>query len=428
MFAYFNKVGVIHKQAMSSHFVTWKEVLDLRKLSLVLSLIALWSIVAVGTSSHALAKTTMPKRGGVSYQDECGAVTPGKVRCLALLVKKSSLPDLKNFVNNGISGYTPADLQDAYNLPSATAGKGQTVAIVDAMDDPNAESDLATYRSQFNLPPCTTQNGCFKKVDENGGTNYPMPDSNWAGEISLDLDMVSAICPNCHILLVEASSADFQNLANAVNTAARLGANAISNSYGGDEDSTIKNYASAYSHPGIAITASTGDSGYGVAAPSSFSTVTAVGGTTLNRGGNHANGSRNWSETAWSKAGSGCSQYIAKPEWQTDKGCSMRTVADVSAVADPNTGVAVYDTYGQTGWVVFGGTSVSSPIIASVYALAGNAASLKINDASYIYKHTDALNNVTSGSNGNCGNYLCTAGPGYNGPTGWGTPNGVGAF
>lgn len=408
--------------------ITWKEVFGLRRLSFVLSLIALWSLVTVGTSSHAFAKAATPKAGSVSYQDVCGAATaPGSVRCMSVLVKKSSIT---NHAAGGISGYAPADLQSAYNLPSATAGKGQTVAIVDAFDDPNAESDLGVYRSQFNLPPCTTQNGCFKKVDENGGTNYPQQDSSWDGEISLDLDMVSAICPNCHILLVEASAADLQNLSTSVNTAAKLGANAISNSYGGSEDSTTNTYASAYSHPGIAITASTGDSGYGVATPSSYSTVTAVGGTTLNQGG--GNGStRNWSETAWNKGGSGCSQYIAKPKWQTDSGCSNRTVADVSAVADPNTGVAVYDsvsTQGQSGWVVFGGTSVSSPIIASVYALAGNEKSLNINGASYAYSHASALNDITSGSNGSCGSYLCTAGPGYDGPTGLGTPNGIGAF
>jgi len=325
------------------------------------------------------------------------------------------------------SGYNPADLQSAYNLPSSTAGNGQTVAIVDAYDDPNAASDLNVYRSQFGLPACTTANGCFKKVNQNGGTSYPRANGGWAQEISLDLDMVSAICPNCHILLVEASSSSLTNLGTAVNRAAAMGANEISNSYGGSESSSDPSYDSTYyNHPGIAITVSSGDSGYGVQYPAASQYVTAVGGTTLNRASN----TRGWSETTWSGAGSGCSAYDPKPSWQKDSGCSKRTVADVSAVADPNTGVSVYDSYayqGQSGWLVFGGTSVASPIIASVYALAGNASTVTY--GSYPYSHTGSLNDVTSGSNGSCGgSYLCTAGSGYDGPTGLGTPNGTGGI
>jgi subtilase family serine protease len=295
---------------------------------------------------------------------------------------------------------------------------------VDAFDDPNAESDLAVYRTKFGLPPCTTANGCFKKVNQYGGTVYPFASSSWAEEISLDLDMVSAVCPNCHILLVEAFTSSFSNLGAAVNTAVSLGANTVSNSYGGSESSSETSSASNYNHPGTVITASSGDSGFGAQVPAAYNTVVAVGGTSLSKDG----GSRGWSETAWSGAGSGCSAYISKPSWQTDPGCSLRTVADVSAVADPHTGVSVYDTYGQaTGWMVFGGTSVSSPIIASVYALAGNASS--VNAASSLYSHTASLYDVTSGSNGSCGgSYLCTAGPGYDGPTGLGTPNGTAAF
>jgi subtilase family serine protease len=294
---------------------------------------------------------------------------------------------------------------------------------VDAYDDPNAESDLGVYRSQFGLSACTTANGCFGKVDQNGGTNYPRGSGSWTQEISLDVDMVSAICPNCHILLVEATTNSFANLSTAVDTAARLGANAISNSYGGSEYSNEVNDQSHYNHPGIAITASSGDSGYGVQFPAASQYVTAVGGTSLTKASN----TRGWSETAWSGAGSGCSAYIAKPSWQKDPGCSNRTVADVSADADPNTGVSVYDTYHTSGWLVFGGTSVASPIIASVYALAGNAGSVTY--GSYPYSHTSSLFDVTSGSNGSCGgSYLCTAGPGYDGPTGLGTPDGAGGF
>jgi subtilase family serine protease len=329
------------------------------------------------------------------------------------------------------SGYNPPDLQSAYALPSSTAGSGQTVAIVDAYDDPNAESDLGVYRSQFGLPPCTTANGCFKKVNQTGGTKYPRANGGWAQEISLDLDMVSAICPNCHIILVEASSASLTNLGTAVNEAASLGANAISNSYGGSESSSDPSYDSAYyNHPGIAITASSGDNGYGAQYPAASQYVTAVGGTSLTR----ANNTRGWSETAWSGAGSGCSKYDSQPSWQSlvsniTSVCSKRAIADVSAVADPNTGVSVYDSYsyqGLSGWLVFGGTSVASPIIASVYALAGNAGSVTY--GSYPYSHTGSLNDVTSGSNGSCGTDLCNAGVGWDGPTGLGTPNGTGGF
>ncbi len=328
------------------------------------------------------------------------------------------------------SGYGPSDLQSAYNLPSATAGSGQTVAIVDAQDDPSAESDLATYRSQYGLPACTTANGCFKKIDQNGGTNYPTGDTGWAGEISLDVDMVSAVCPQCHILLVEANSANMSDLGAAVNQAVAQGAKYVSNSYGGSEDSTDTSSDSQYfDHPGVAITVSAGDSDYGAEYPAASQYVTSVGGTSLTRDSS----ARGWSESVWNTSstegtGSGCSAYDPKPSWQTDSGCSKRTIADVSAVADPATGVAVYQTYGGSGWNVYGGTSASSPIIAAVYALAGTPASGSY-PASYPYAHTSALNDVTSGNNGSCSpTYLCTAGPGYDGPTGWGTPNGTAAF
>ena len=378
---------------------------------------------------------------------------PGTASCNSrMLVRPSGQP----FATTGPSGYGPADLQNAYKLTSASssAGSGQTVAIVDAYDDPNAESDLGVYRSTYGLPACTTANGCFHKVNESGvAGSYPTADAGWATEISLDIEMVSAICPQCHILLVEASSANQSDLSAAENTAARLGANAISNSYGGSEASSETASDSSYNHPGIAITASSGDSGYGVEYPAASPYVTAVGGTTLNSASN----ARGWTESAWSGAGAGCSSYEAKPSWQHDAGCAKRTVADVSAVADPNTGVAVYDTYGggggnaficaltgtdcpqPTGWFVVGGTSVSSPIIASVYALAGNATSVTY--GSYPYGHAASLFDVTSGSDGggaagflglggtsSCGSYLCNAGPGYDGPTGLGTPDGTGAF
>ena len=336
------------------------------------------------------------------------------------------------------SGFGPSSLRSAYNLASAAAanGAGTTVGIVDAYNDPNAFSDVNVYRSQFGIASMTScspsavassTSPCFAKSSQTGTTSYPSTDGGWAEEESLDIDMVSAVCPKCNILLVEAKSSSYADLGTAVNEAVKLGAKYVSNSYGGsDSSSSTSLETSYYKHPGAIITASSGDGGYGVEFPASSQYVVAVGGTSLSTASN----TRGWTETAWSGAGSGCSSYVTKPSWQKDPGCGKRTVADVSAVADPNTGVAVYDStsyQGYVGWLVFGGTSVSSPLIASVYALAGNAASLTY--ASSLYSHTSALNDVTSGSNGSCGgSYLCTAKAGYDGPTGLGTPNGLTAF
>lgn len=328
------------------------------------------------------------------------------------------------------SGYGPSQLQSAYDLPSATAGSGETVGIVDAYSDPNAAADLAVYRSEFDLPACTVASGCLTVVSQTGSTtSLPRSNAGWATEESLDMDMVSSICPNCHIILVEATSSSNANLGAAVNEAAKLGADAISNSYGGSESSSDTSYDTKYyDHPGIAITASSGDSGYGAQYPASSQYVTAVGGTSLTQASN----SRGWTETAWSDAGAGCSAYDPQPSFQASvgTGCAKRAVADVSADADPNTGVAVYDSTayeGYVGWQVYGGTSVASPIIASVYALAGNTAS--VDNAALPYADPSALNDVTSGSDGLCSpSQLCTARVGWDGPTGLGTPNGVGAF
>lgn len=250
--------------------------------------------------------------------------------------------------------------------------------------------------------------------------------NGWAARLSFLARQCPAYRgPSCHIIYVGANSASFNDLAAAVDTAARLGANVISNSYGGSEFSTEATIASHYNHSGVAITVSSGDSGYGVQIPAAFNTVTAVGGTTLTL---NTNGTR-VSETVWSGAGSGCSAYITKPTWQLDTLCANRTVADVAAVADPATGVAVYDSYGShrgANWYVFGGTSVAAPIIGAVYALSGNTAGVP---ASLAYAKAGSLFDVTSGSNGSCGGtYLCTGGSGYDGPTGNGTPNGAGAF
>ena len=378
-----------------------------------------------GTRAAAPAGPALPR----GEQRMCpAAATPGVMSCLGV-VNTIVRPILHLASGQSPSGYGPSDLQSAYNLPSSSAGSGQTVAVVDAQDDPNAASDLNAYRSQYGLPACTASTGCFRKVDQNGGTSYPSANSGWAEEESLDVDMVSAVCPNCHILLVEAKSSTTSDLGTAVDQAVKLGAKYVSNSYGGSEDSSETGADQYFNHPGVAVTASAGDSGYGVSYPAASPYVTAVGGTTLNR---NASTSRGWSETAWGSqlgsqgTGSGCSGYEPKPSWQKDAGCAKRTDNDVSAVADPNTGVAIYDTYQQSGWVEVGGTSASSPIIASVYALAASPGSGV--PAQTPYQHTSALNDVTSGSDGLCTNYLCNAGTGYDGPTGLGTPNGLTAF
>ncbi|MFL6138459.1 MAG: hypothetical protein ACJ74O_11730 [Frankiaceae bacterium] len=327
------------------------------------------------------------------------------------------------------SGLGPSQLVSAYKLNTA-AGSSLTVAIVDAYDLPTAASDLSTYRTQYGLPSCTTSNGCFRKVNQTGGTTPPAADPGWGQEIALDLDMVSAACPNCKILLVEANSSSMTDLGASVNEAVALGANAVSNSYGGSESSSDTSFDSSYfNHPGVAITVSSGDSGYGPEYPAASQYVTAVGGTSLTTSTN----ARGWTESAWSGAGSGCSAYDPKPSWQssTTTGCTRRAEADVSSVADPNTGVAVYDSTangGQSGWMVFGGTSASSPFIAGVYMLAG-APAAGTYPASYPFSHTANLFDVTSGSNGTCSpSQLCTARTGWDGPTGWGTPNGSAAF
>lgn len=352
----------------------------------------------------------------------CADPQPGFPSCLAVV---SDLPS-PQVATTAPSGYTPQQIQAAYELPVSSGGALQTVAVVDAYDDPVAESDLSAYRALFGLPPCTSAAGCLRKIDQRGGTTYPTANAGWSYEISLDLDMVSAACPLCHIILVEADDNSWANLTAAEDEAASLHPVAISNSYGAPEFAGETALEPHYDHPGIAITVGSGDSGYGVEYPASSQLVTAVGGTSLSVDAS----ARGFAESAWSGSGSGCSAYIAKPAWQHDTGCAMRTVADVAAVADPATGVLVYDSYGRpsltTGNLsVAGGTSVGAPIVAAVFALAGAAGSTP----EAPYQSPSRLWDVTSGSNGSCSpSYLCTAGPGYDGPTGLGTPMGALAF
>ncbi len=394
-----------------------------------LALVALLAVPAAFQPSTAFA------RGAMSHAAVCGAAKPGTARCHARIrtdaAAKAARPApgkhaaaAADVVGNS-GAYDPSYLQSAYNLPSSSAGGGQKVAVVDAYDDPTAEADLAAYRSYFGLPACTSASGCLQRLNQSGQPSpQPAADSSWSAEISLDLDMVSAICPNCGIVLIEASSSAYSDLAAGVNAAASLSVAAISNSYGGAELFSERQYDAAYDHPGIAITASAGDGAYtsGYANyPAASPYVIAVGGTTLNQATN--GGTRSATETAWASGASGCSAYEPKPAWQKDSGCSMRMVADVAAVADPGTGVWVYD---NGTWSIVGGTSVGAPIVAAAYALTSPPA--PASPTASLYANSGALNDVSSGANGTCGTYLCTAGPGYDGPTGSGTLNGLSAF
>src|SRR5579875_1566065 len=392
-------------------------------------------------SSHAGSPhTARAARHPSDVRQVCATPKRGYAACMSLL--RTNVKPRKGMFPHSTAppGYGPSDLQSAYNLPSSSAGAGATVAVVDAYDDPNAASDLATYRAQYGLPACATANGCFEKVNQEGQQgSYPSGNSGWAVEESLDVDMVSATCPNCHIILVEANSASISDLGAAENEAVKLGAEYVSNSYGATEQalgSSESQYDQYYNHPGTVITAAGGDSGYygdgdGANFPAASQYVTSVGGTTLKR---DSNTKRGWAESVWGSSsggegtGSGCSLYEAKPVWQTDPGCNNRMTNDVSAVGNPNTGVALYDSYGEGGWLVVGGTSVATPITASVYALAGSPAAGSY-PSSYPYLNGTGLNDVTSGANGSCQTtYFCTAATGYDGPTGLGTPDGVDAF
>jgi hypothetical protein len=388
------------------------------------------TVSQVITRAYPLAVTTvagLPTEPAESPWPACADdVLPPYASCQAMVnpAAGASLTDP--------SGLTPRDIRSAYGLDDAV-GEGRTVAIVVAYDNPNAEADLAVYRDHFGLPACTTANGCFRKVNQRGeSTDLPDPSVGWGLETSLDLDAVSAACPSCDILLVEADSSSLGDLIPAVHTAARLGADVISNSYGSIGEFSGQQYLERYYRDlRVPLVVASGDYGYGnagvfargVSYPAASQYAVAVGGTSLVPDAT----ARGWSESAWAGATSGCSAYIRKPAWQRDNLCGMRTVADVSAVADPATGLAVYDTFGFDGWLQVGGTSLAAPIVASVYAMADTGEHRRY--ASALYRNQGGLFDVLGGSNGQCsGTYLCTGADGYDGPTGLGTPNGVGAF
>lgn len=370
--------------------------------------------------------------------DPCPAVSRGMAGCATLTATAGAGGAAGALAAVTPVGYAPADLRSAYGLPSGM-GTGSTVAVVTPYDDPKAEADLAVYRSQYQLPACTTANGCFKKVNAAGGTDsYPGTSAGWSAAAAESLDMISAICPNCHILLVEADSTaiaagdDRRGLGVAEDYAAsQPRVNFIDNDWATTEEQLGQQFESRddgyFNHPGVAITAPAGDSGFagGISYPAASPHVIAVGGTTLTK---DSSVSRGWDETAWAGTGSGCSAFEAKPSWQADTGCSDRALNDVAAVADPADPVAYYDTPTAGGWGRGSGTAAAAAIVAAAYALAGTAAD-NSDPASYLYRNASGLHDITGGSDGTCApSYWCSAGAGYDGPTGLGSPGGVSAL
>ena len=366
--------------------------------------------------------------------------SPGVMQC-SIVVHSAPVAAANRPASGTLS---PGQLRAAYGLSDAAKASNKgTIAIVDAYNDWHATGDLAKYRSYYGLGACKMSTKCLRVVNQKGTTAwYPKGNSGWAEEESLDLDMVSAICPHCKIILVEANSATISALSKAENTAVSLGAKFISNSWGGPEFTTEAGYDGYFNHLGVAITASSGDFGYayGTQYPAVSPHVTAVGGTTLWMKRKTRTEEKVWSLDATEGTGSGCSQGIEPQQaWQAKYNntiCGYRIDNDVAADADPRTGPAVYDSYPPaheglpTGWQQLGGTSVASPIIAAVYALAnpGGKPATGSLPTQFPYQATSGLRDITIGSDGSCATYLCTAGTGYDGPTGLGVPRGLKAF
>jgi PKD repeat protein len=483
-------------------------------------LCALAAMLAISLTVMSSVATAAPRRIGYArLTHACPPPPVGSATCFAVVREPIAASGSAASLASGIypyaigagsasagpaGGLTPGELATAYGY-SPAGGSGQTVAIIDAYDDPKIEENLAEFDNHYGLGECTKVNGCFRKVNQAGSESpaaLPATDeSGWSQEISLDVEMVRSVCRGCKILLVEANGADDSDLATAVNEAVALGATEVSNSYGGPELGIDAQQRAAYNHPGVVITAAGGDYGYdnwnyllleteppGMPnAPASLPSVVAVGGTSLdlNSGGERG------SETVWNDDGffdehefnagyittSGCSTLFVAQPWQQDAdgfsaaGCGdKRLSVDVSVDGDPLTGFDVYDTFDYCkpsteceetvqkeierfgGWETFGGTSLGAPVIASLYALAGGANGVKY-PALSLYGHlgeASSLYDVTEGGDGICDGEsalfcgqpnrefglvldceetaACDARPGYDGPSGVGTPNGLAAF
>jgi PKD repeat protein len=464
--------------------------------------VLLCSLIAASAASAGSTRTEYAKISRV-----CRAPRPGDAACLALA--RVPVPSAEAG-QPGVSAYTveagaaepalaapltPKALASAYGYTPAVGGSGQTIALVDAYDDPRIERDLASFDEHYGIAACTKANGCFTKVSQSGSATQlpPRDKSGWSVESSLDVEIAHSVCPNCKVLLVEAESDGFEDLAAAVDEAVKLGATEVSNSYGAPESALGTAERGAYNHPGVVIAAATGDDGYDdwteyvnegdpfaaeePDAPASLPSVVAVGGTTLelNASGDrktetvwNGNGASDKSKPKQGATGGGCSTLFAAEPWQqatpgyAATGCAGdRVAADVSAVADPNTGFAIDDTYNcgvvceaegeGKGWLTIGGTSVSTPLISSLYALAGGSDGVPY-PALTLYGHlgeTSSLFDVTEGGNGYCddgeltgcganalkgarvdceGTTACNATVGFDGPSGVGTPNSLNLF
>jgi PKD repeat protein len=465
-------------------------------------------LCALAAASAASASSTGTSRRAAyaKISRVCPAPQPGDASCLALArvpvpSTDAGQPGVSAYTAATaaaepalVAGRTPKNLASAYGYSPAAGGSGQTIALVDAYDDPKIESDLAIFDENYGISACTKANGCFTKVSQSGSaTPLPSPDTTgWSVEIALDVEMAHSVCPSCKILLVEAESESFEDLAAGVDEAVKLGATEVSNSYGGPESGLGTAERAAYNHPGVVIAASTGDNGYDdwtafvnegepfaaeqPDAPASLPTVVSVGGTTLELNGSeqrssetvwNGNGALNESKYIEGATGGGCSTLFGAKPWQEDTpgygatGCAgKRVAADVSADANPNTGFDIYDSYncGQVckrngegkGWLMIGGTSLSTPLISSLYALAGGSNGVEY-PALTLYGHlgeASSLFDVTEGGNGYCddggsacganareratvdceGTTACNAAVGFDGPSGVGAPNSLNLF
>lgn len=422
--------------------------------------------VQAATISTDLKHATGYSTAQLTTRPVCGAAAPGRIRCLAQLLTVKSTgkpvtllhaprPDSATTAATASAApqeYTADFLQWAYDTTwlSANAGAGDTVAIVDAYGDSGAYSDMEQFRTANGLPQiptCSTTDttSCFEVVNQNGQTSsLPSAGGGWNIEESLDIDAVSSLCPLCNILVVEANNASNSNLDTAVSTAAALGANQISLSWGGDTSPDASAYESPYdSITGSAILAAAGDSSYpgpDVGYPAALADVTAVGGTSLTADSSTARG---FDESAWAKqpcpAGggtcgteSGCDTSQAVPTYQSGvtTDCSGRAYDDISADADPLTGLNIYDSQpGKEGcgtannMCIVGGTSLATPLTAAIEALTGVSGATP----AWTYSDSSLLNDIVSGSDGSCpsGEYLiCNAGTGWDGPTGNGSISG----
>ncbi len=369
-----------------------------------------YMVIGVWLGLTALPGQVEARPGGVRA---CAWPTAGMMGCFARL---------SSVGRHAPVGYGPNVLKAAYRMP--INGATTTVAVVSAYNDALIKADLDHYDVVFGLPAlpsCTgrSQTACFERLDQRGGQRYGAADAGWAAETALDVETIHQLCPRCRLELVVADTASLADLMAAVDRAVVAGARVVSMSWGGPETASELGADAHFAAVGVSFVASSGDGGYGVSYPAASARVIAVGGTRLG-----ATSAGRTSESAWSGSGSGCSRYEPKPGWQHDAQCAGRTVADISADADPSTGAAIYSSLspGGAGWMEVGGTSLAAPLVAGMIALAGGSS------ISHIYAGvgTTAFYDVTVGRNGSCGrSYLCTAGAGYDGPTGVGTPNGL---